>query len=139
MSHPHIRPATSSDIPSIAAIDFITNKNQPFSIPWAKPEDGLAMFTKRFEFLFTQPGHEFLVMSDGREGGVLGFIVWKGPGEEEEWRPEFPEGTNVEFLNSYLEGIAKGAGELGVDGLYGNMLPSSFGVRSRGFWVFVHC
>lgn len=51
---------------------------------------------------------------------MLGFLVWKVGGEEEkEWKPQFPEGTNVEFLDWYLGGIKKEVKGLGVENLYG--------------------
>ena len=130
MISPLIRSATTADIAAIAAIDFATNEGQPFAIPWAKPEDGLLMFKKRFEFYFTQPTFHFLVAE--AQGAIVGFLAWKvpGKGEEEEWIPDFPEGTNVEFLEWYLEGIKEDADGLGVGDLYG---------RGFAFFPFLFC
>ncbi|KAH8601410.1 hypothetical protein B0O99DRAFT_681432 [Bisporella sp. PMI_857] len=112
-----IRPALASDIDTLASLDFLTNADQPLGIPWSKPADGLAVFTSRFRFLFHNSSFRFLVAGARSDPSqILGFIVWKLPGgSDEDWKPEFPEGTKVNFLDWYLGGIDDGRKTLGID------------------------
>jgi hypothetical protein len=114
----NIRPATTADIPIIAKLDFAVNADRPIgAIPWAKLTDGANVFLDRYQFFFKQPQYHFLVASG--EAGILGFLIWLEPGDFPEWKPDFPEGTNLKFFETILGPMAGEKTRLGLEGLIG--------------------
>ena len=107
-------------MPKLAEIDFVTNEGLPFSIPWAKRGDGLATFVSRFKYYFQRRGDFYFLVAASPDNEILGFILWNSPGvNTDDWDPQFPEGTKVDFFPKYLGQISKEIKKLGVEGLYG--------------------
>lgn len=118
-----IRSATAADVSTIANLDFFVNLNHPITqIPWPSQADGLNMFNDRYQFFFKQPEYHFLVAEVGSE--IVGFAIWKEAKKGEEWKPDFPEGTNLKFFGALVATAEQKQKELGLDGLAGRFHQS---------------
>jgi hypothetical protein len=105
-----IRPATESELPAMAALDFDANIDHPsVTIPWAKPSDASYLFLNRYQSMFKQPHHHFDVAVLNDE--IVGLIIYDEyvvPGTVEEWKPIWPENAKADFFE-YIIAQSKNA------------------------------
>jgi hypothetical protein len=99
-----IRIAVEEDFAAMCQMDYTTNATHPgYVIPWKAAPAGAceAFIMDRYKFLYHNhhPKATFLVATSGEE--IIGYLMYQNPpGEEEpvEWKPSFPEGTDVNFF-----------------------------------------
>lgn len=118
-----LRPGQPVDLPDIAAVDIAANYNHPaIEIPFAKASDCHAVILDRYTYFFNHPEYHFLVATS--EDEVVGFLVWRKPGDEgiAKWEPKLPEGTNLKFFRTLLPASEMDKARYDNDGLYGRFL-----------------
>ena len=118
-----LRPGLSSDLPAIAALDIAANYNHPvIVIPFARPSDCQAVFLERYTYFFNQPEFHFTVATSAEE--IVGFLVWRKPGEEKiaKWEPKLPEGTDSKFFGKFMPASEKDKARYEDEGLYGRLV-----------------
>jgi hypothetical protein len=105
-----VRIAHEDDFPAIYEMDCATNIAHPiYVIPWKEAGPGACdtVCLDRYKHFYQSrnPEYTFLVATDGDE--IIGYLVYQKPpsaGESEEWKPSFPEGTNLRFFDKVLGG-----------------------------------
>lgn len=99
-----IRTGLEEDFQAMYTMDFAANAAHPvYVIPWNAADPGAlkAWILDRYKHLYhsRNPGYTFLVAVAGDE--IIGYLLYKKPpveGETEEWNPDFPDGTDLNFF-----------------------------------------
>jgi hypothetical protein len=99
-----VRAAFEEDFLAMCKLDVAANATHPvYVIPWtpASPTVLEAFVLGRYKHLYhsRNPEYFFLVATAGDE--IVGYLIYQKPpgaGEQEEWNPDFPDGTNLEFF-----------------------------------------
>lgn len=129
-----LHPAISADLSSINDVDLAANPDHPLTspVPWPPGFDFRPLFLDRHQHMFQDPKHRYVVAEDAT-GTIVGFIAWTIPtakggiGEVEdeypEWEPNTPEGTNLEFIGSYVVARAEQKRKYYTEDMYGKLEP----------------
>ena len=116
--HPVIRPALSTDLQVISHIAVSANEyglHPIASLAFPTHEASLSMFLTRYTFLYSLPQIHFFIavhspppstptQNKTAEEEIVGYIAYRQAGNfpEEEFKPDVPEGTDVELLGYFM-------------------------------------
>ena len=105
------RTAVEKDFLAMCKVDLASNATHPFyNIPWKATDSGAvkAFILDRYKHFYDSrnPICKFLVAVNGDE--IVGYLLYQNPlgeGEVEEWKPQFPDGTNLKFFEKVARAV----------------------------------